>query len=159
MDDKKNPMTLKGYNLVSDELNHLKNNERPAAIKAIAEARVHGDLSENAEYHAAREQQSFIEGRISELEERLSRSEIIDVSTIESEHVTFGATITLLDEDNNHNVAYQIVGSEESDIKKGLLSVESPLARALIGKKQDDEVEVPTPGGNKLYIIQRIQYC
>ena len=147
------PMTLSGYERLVEELRQLKTVERPAIIKAIAEARDHGDLSENAEYHAARERQSFIEGRVMELE-----AEIIDVKKLSGKTVTFGATVTLADEDTDEEAKYQIVGADESDIAKGLLSVTSPLARALIGKAVGDSVEVVTPRGSKSYEIVKIRF-
>lgn len=156
--DKKIPMTLSGYHRLQEEIKHLKTIERPNVIKAIAEAREHGDLSENAEYHAAKERQSFIEGRLAELEDKLSRAEIIDVSKISGDEIKFGATITLEDEDTDEEVIYQIVGSDESDIRQGLLSITSPLARALIGKKANNSVEVSTPNGGKAYTILKVEY-
>jgi transcription elongation factor GreA len=152
------PMTAAGYNRLQEELRHLKSVERPAVIKAIAEAREHGDLSENAEYHAARERQSFIEGRVLELEDKISRAEVIDVSKLSGEAVKFGATITVADEDTDEENTYQIVGQDESDIKQGLLSVTSPLARALIGKSVGDMVEVPTPGGSKSSEVLKVEF-
>jgi transcription elongation factor GreA len=152
------PMTAAGYNRLQEELRHLKSSERPAVIKAIAEAREHGDLSENAEYHAARERQSFIEGRVLELEDKISRAEVIDVSKLSGSAVKFGATITVADEDTDEETTYQIVGQDESDIKSGRLSVTSPLARALIGKQVGDMVEVSTPGGSKSYEIVKVEY-
>ena len=152
------PMTLSGYERLVEELRQLKTVERPAIIKAIAEARDHGDLSENAEYHAARERQSFIEGRVMELEAKISLAEIIDVKKLSGKTVTFGATVTLSDEDTDEETKYQIVGADESDISKGLLSVTSPLARALIGKSVGDSVEVVTPRGSKSYEIVRIRF-
>ena len=151
-------MTADGYQAMEQELKHLKSVERPAVIKAISEAREHGDLSENAEYHAARERQSFIEGRVQELEDRLSRAEVIDASKLNGETVKFGATITLADEDTEEESTYQIVGQYEADINKGLLSVGAPLARALIGKSVGDSVEVSTPGGSKAYEILKVEY-
>ncbi len=156
--EKKIPMTQQGYNKLEEELRHLKNVERPTVIKAIADAREHGDLSENAEYHAARERQGFIEGRISELEDKTSRADIIDPSKISGDQVKFGATVTLLDEDNGETVTYQVVGSDESDIKQGFLSITSPLARALIGKSVKDSIEVITPNGSKAYSIKKIEF-
>lgn len=147
------PMTLIGYERLEEELKHLRSVDRPAIIKAISEAREHGDLSENAEYHAARERQSFIEGRIMELEDKTSRAEIIDVTKLNGNIVKFGATITLVDNDSDEEVRYQIVGEDESNIKDGLLSITSPLARALIGKSVRESVEVSTPKGSKLYEI------
>jgi len=151
-------MTAAGYNRLHEELKHLKSVERPNVIRAIAEAREHGDLSENAEYHAARERQSFIEGRVMELEDRISRAEVIDVSKLSGNAVKFGATVTLADEDTDEEVVYQIVGADESDIKNGLLSITSPLARALIGKQVGDSVEVTTPGGSKSYAVEKIEF-
>ena len=127
-------------------------------IKAIAEAREHGDLSENAEYHAARERQSFIEGRVMELEDQISRAEIIDTSKLSGDTVKFGATVTLVDEDTDEEITYQIVGQDEADIKEGRLSITAPLARALIGKAEGDQVEVTTPGGSKSYEIVTVQF-
>ncbi|CAO5674189.1 MAG: Transcription elongation factor GreA [Holosporales bacterium] len=151
-------MTQRGFDLLQEELSHLKNVERPHVIKAISDAREHGDLSENAEYHAAKERQGFIEGRIAELEDKISRAEVIDVKSINSTTVKFGATITVMDEDSGEKALYQIVGSDESDVRKGLLSVTSPLARALINKTVDDTVEVLTPSGCKMYTIETISY-
>jgi len=152
------PMTKPGFERLEDELRTLKGTERPNIIKAIAEAREHGDLSENAEYHAARERQSFIEGRIQELEDKISRAEVIDVSTLDGKAVKFGAFVTLLDDDSEEKVNYQIVGEDEADIKSGRLSVTSPLARALIGKTVKDTVEVNTPKGGKSYEIVKVAY-
>src|ERR1043166_9177768 len=147
------PMTVEGFNRLQEELKRLKSTERPAIIRAIAEARTHGDLSENAEYHAARERQSFIEGRLSELEDKISRADVIDVAKLSGKQVKFGATVTLVDEDTDEKTAYQIVGQDEADIKTKRLSITSPLARALIGKQVGDSVEVATPGGSKVYEI------
>jgi transcription elongation factor GreA len=152
------PMTAGGYNRLQEELKHLKSVARPEVIKAIAEAREHGDLSENAEYHAARERQSFIEGRVMELEDRISRAEIIDTSKLSGDTVKFGATVTLADEDTEEEITYQIVGQDESDIKEGRLSITAPLARSLIGKAEGDQVEVTTPGGSKSYEIVTVQF-
>lgn len=152
------PMTKGGYERLENELHHLKNHERPMIIKAISDAREHGDLSENAEYHAAKEKQSFIEGRIVELEDKVNRASIIDVSKISGTDIKFGATIRLVDEDTDEEHAYQIVGSDESDVKQGLLSITSPLARALIGKKVDDHIEVITPNGSKAYTVLELRY-
>ncbi|WP_225767112.1 transcription elongation factor GreA [Inquilinus sp. Marseille-Q2685] len=152
------PMTAAGYNRLQEELKHLKSVARPEVIKAIAEAREHGDLSENAEYHAARERQSFIEGRVMELEDRISRAEIIDTSKLSGDTVKFGATVTLADEDTDEEITYQIVGQDESDIKEGRLSITAPLARSLIGKAEGDQVEVTTPGGSKSYEIVAVQF-
>ena len=151
-------MTSTGFSRLQEELKHLKSFERPNVIKQIAEAREHGDLSENAEYHAARERQSFIEGRVMELEDKISRAEVIDVSKLSGKIVKFGATIKLADEDTDEKISYQIVGQDESDIKAGLLSIQSPLARALIGKQVGDSVEVSTPGGSKSYEIVKISF-
>ncbi len=150
------PMTADGLQRLEEELRHLKHTERPAVIRAISEARDHGDLSENAEYHAARERQSFIEGRVAELEDKISRAEVIDPSKLTGKQVTFGATVTVVDEDTDEKSSYQIVGPDEADVKSKRLSITSPLARALIGKKVGDEVEVTTPGGSKSYEIVKI---
>ena len=155
---KRTPMTLRGAERLRAELKQLKSEARPNVIKAIAEARAHGDLSENAEYHAAREQQSFIEGRINDIENRLSNSEVIDVTKLTaSGRVVFGSTIELEDQDRN-KVVYQLVGDDEADIKQGLLSVSSPIARALIGKSEGDVVDVTTPGGTRSYEIMSVRY-
>jgi transcription elongation factor GreA len=151
-------MTVEGYARLEQELKQLKSIERPAVIKAIAEARDHGDLSENAEYHAARERQSFIEGRVAELEDKIARAEVIDVSRLTGKVIKFGAKVTLADEDTDEESTYQIVGAEEADIGKGRLSVTSPLARALIGKQSGDSVEVTTPGGSKAYEVIRVRF-
>ena len=151
-------MTETGFLRLQDELKHLKHTERPAIIRAIAEARDHGDLSENAEYHAARERQSFIEGRVGELEDQISRAEVIDVSKLSGDTVKFGATVTLADEDSGEEQIYQLVGAVESDIKNGLLSITAPLARALIGKSVGDSVEVATPRGAKQYEIIKLSF-
>ena len=143
--------------MLDAELKRLKSTERPAVIRAIAEAREHGDLSENAEYHAAREKQSFIEGRIKELESILSRADVIDPAKL-SGSVKFGATVKLVDEDTDEEKSYQIVGEAEADLEKGLLNLKSPLARALIGKDEGDTVRVRTPGGERSYEILEIQY-
>lgn len=152
------PMTADGYARLEEELRHLKTVERPAIIRAIAEARDHGDLSENAEYHAARERQSFIEGRVGELEDKIARAEVIDPSKLSGKDVKFGATVTLVDEDTDEKASYQIVGQDEADIAARRLSVTSPLARALIGKRVGDTIEVTTPGGSKSYKIVRIAF-
>lgn len=151
------PLTRAGFVALDHELKKLKSVERPAVIRAIAEAREHGDLSENAEYHAAREKQSFIEGRIKEVESILSRAEVIDPSKF-SGSIKFGATVTLVDEDTDEEKTYQIVGEPEADIEKGKLNIRSPLARALIGKEEGDSVEVRTPGGERSYEILRIMF-
>jgi transcription elongation factor GreA len=152
------PMTADGYSRLEEELKHLKAVERPAVIRAIAEAREHGDLSENAEYHAARERQSFIEGRLAELEDKIARAEVIDVTKLSGKQVKFGATVTLIDEDTEEKITYQIVGEDEADVKARRLSVTSPLARALIGKYVNDSVEVSTPGGSKSYEIVKVTF-
>jgi transcription elongation factor GreA len=151
------PMTRRGFVALDDELKHLKSYERPAIIRAISEAREHGDLSENAEYHSAREKQSFIEGRIKELEAMISLAEVIDPSKL-SGAIKFGATVALVDEDNGEEKTYQIVGESEADIEKNLLNIRSPLARALIGKETGDSVDVTTPGGKRSYEIIAITY-
>ncbi|WP_074220257.1 transcription elongation factor GreA [Rhodovulum sp. ES.010] len=151
------PMTRAGHAALDEELKALKSVERPAVIRAIAEAREHGDLSENAEYHAAREKQSFIEGRIKELEGLLSRADVIDPARL-SGPIKFGATVTLVDEDTDEERTYQIVGEAEADIENGLLNIKSPLARALIGKEEGDSVEVRTPGGERSYEVLQIRY-
>ena len=150
-------MTRSGHAALDAELKQLKSVERPAVIRAIAEAREHGDLSENAEYHAAREKQSFIEGRIKELESILSLTEVIDPTKFTGT-IKFGATVTLLDEDTEEERTYQIVGEPEADIEHGMLNIRSPLARALIGKDEGDSVDVKTPGGQRSYEIIRIQF-
>jgi len=152
------PMTAEGFIRLEEELRHLKSNERPAVIRAIAEAREHGDLSENAEYHAARERQSFIEGRLAELEDKVARAEIIDPKKLSGKQVMFGATVTLVDEDTDEKAKYQIVGPDESDIGSGRISISSPLARALIGKSVGDSAEVSTPGGTKSYEIVKVAF-
>lgn len=151
-------MTAPGLAALEEELRHLKASERPAIIRAIAEARAHGDLSENAEYHAARERQSFIEGRIAELEEITAAAEVINPSALSGDTVKFGATIHLVDEDTDIEVTYQIVGMHEADIKRSRLSITSPLAKALISKRVGDTVAVPAPGGDKSYEILKISY-
>ena len=152
------PMTGPGLQRLEDELRQLKSEERPAIIRAIAEARSHGDLSENAEYHAARERQSFVEGRIAELEEIVSSAEVIDPATLSGDQVKFGAQVRLIDEETDKEATYQIVGAYEADIKLGRISVSSPLAKSLIGKKTGDTVSVPAPGGDRSYEILGISY-
>ncbi|MDF1873857.1 transcription elongation factor GreA [Vannielia sp.] len=151
------PMTRAGHSALDAELKTLKSVERPAIIKAIAEAREHGDLSENAEYHSAKEKQSFIEGRIKELEGVLSLAEVIDPSRL-SGSIKFGATVTIVDEDTDEEKSFQIVGEHEANIDKGLLNIKSPIARALIGKEEGDSVEVRTPGGDKSYEVLTVKY-
>ena len=152
------PMTAAGYKALEDEINHQKNVERHEIIKAIAEARAHGDLSENAEYHAAKERQSFIEGRVMELEDQIGRAEVIDVSKLSGSTVKFGATVTLVDEDSDEKRKYQIVGDVESDVKHGRISLSSPIARALIGKVTGDVVDVAAPGRTRSYEIVSVRY-
>jgi transcription elongation factor GreA len=156
---KRSPMTLRGAELLRVELKRLKSADRPRVIKAIAEARSHGDLSENAEYHAAREQQGFIEGRIMEIESRLAAAEIIDIASLPATgKVVFGATVGLEDQDEGTAVTYQIVGEDEADIRGGRISITSPIARALIGKLQGDIVEVAAPGKTRSYEIVSVRY-
>ena len=152
------PMTPSGFAALEAELKKLKTEERPAIIKAIAEAREHGDLSENAEYHSAREKQSFIEGRIKELEGILSLADVIDPGKL-SGAIKFGARVTLVDEDTDEEKTWQIVGEHEANIERGLLNIKSPIARALIGKDEGDSDEVRTPGGEKSYEVLKIAYC
>ena len=152
------PMTAPGLQRLEDELRQLKSQERPAIIRAIAEARAHGDLSENAEYHAARERQSFIEGRVQELEEIVSAVEVIDPSTLSGSQVKFGAHVKLVDEETDKEATYQIVGVYEADIKARLLSISSPLAKSLIGKKVGDTISVPAPGGDRSYEILEVRF-
>ncbi len=151
-------MTAPGLLRLEEELRHLKSQERPAIIRAIAEARSHGDLSENAEYHAARERQSFVEGRIIELEEIVSGAEVIDPAALTGDHVKFGAHVRLIDEETDRETSYQIVGVHEADVKAQRLSVSSPLAKALIGKKVGDTVSVPAPGGDRTYELLDIKF-
>lgn len=151
------PMLSTGYDSLRSELSQLKSVERPAVVKAIEEARAHGDLSENAEYHAAKERQGMIEARVAELEDRLARAEVIDPTSLKGDKVMFGATVTLLDEDDKQTV-YQIVGTEEADVKKGRISYTSPIGRALIGRTLGDEVEVTTPSGEKYFEIEKIEF-
>lgn len=152
------PMTADGYGRLEEELKQLKSVERPAIIRAIAEAREHGDLSENAEYHAARERQGFIEGRVMELEDKLARAEVIDISAQSGTRVMFGAKVKLVDEETEEETVYQVVGPEEAEIQQGLLSVSSPLAQALLGKEAGDSVEVSTPRGVRYFEILEVRY-
>ncbi|MBT2970554.1 MAG: transcription elongation factor GreA [gamma proteobacterium symbiont of Ctena orbiculata] len=153
------PLTAKGAAKLREELQQLKTIERPKVIKAIAEARAHGDLKENAEYHAAREQQSFVEGRIKDIEGKLSHAQIIDVTQLDAGgKVVFGATVVVLELDNDEEFTYQIVGDDEADIKHGLVSISSPIARALIGKQEGDDVFLETPGGPREFEILEIRY-
>jgi transcription elongation factor GreA len=156
--EKKIPMTEKSYSQLQEELRHLKHVERPAVIRAIADAREHGDLSENAEYHAAKDRQGFIEGRIAELEAKISLAEVIDVSKLSGTFIKFGATITLIDEDTEEEHLYQIVGGDEADVRQQKLSITSPLARALIGKTIGDMVEVTTPNGSRAYTVLKVEF-
>lgn len=151
-------MTSEGYKALEEEIRFLKSVERPRIIKAISEARAHGDLSENAEYHAAKEQQGLNESRVAELEDKMSRADIIDVTKLSGDTVMFGAKVKLVDEDNDEESTYQIVGELEADVKKGRISITSPLARALIGKSVGDSVEVVTPGGGKSYEVLKISF-
>lgn len=152
------PITKEGLVQLEEELKHLKSVARPEAIRAIADARAHGDLSENAEYHAARERQSFIEGRLAELEDWIARSEVIDVSGLSGKTVKFGATVTIVDEDTEEKLTYQLVGELEADVKVGRLAINAPLARALVGKTVGDSVEVITPKGEKVYEILKVKF-
>ena len=152
------PMTKDGYHRLESELRRLKSQERPDIIKAIAAAREHGDLSENAEYHAARERQAFIEGRVAELEDVMRRAQIIDVSKLSGKEVKFGATVKVADEDTDEEKVYQIVGEHEADVKKGRVSITSPIARAMIGKESGETVEVNTPNGVKAYEITKVEW-
>jgi transcription elongation factor GreA len=152
------PMTAAGYASLEQELKHCQQVERPRIIQQITEARSHGDLSENAEYHAAKEAQSLNEGRIAELEDKLARAEIIDVSKLSGETIKFGATVTLIDEDTEKKTVYQLVGEPEADARNGKISITSPLARALVGKKMGAQVEVVTPGGAKAYEVLKVEW-
>jgi transcription elongation factor GreA len=152
------PMTAAGYAVLESELKHCQQVERPRIIQQITEARSHGDLSENAEYHAAKEQQSINEGRIAELEDKLARADVIDVSKLSGDTIKFGATVTLIDEDTDEKKVWQIVGEPEANAKQGKISITSPLARALIGKRKGNSVEVNTPGGAKAYEIKKIEW-
>ena len=151
-------MTGEGYTVLDEELKRLKTQERPSVIAAIGEARLHGDLSENAEYHAAKDRQGWIEGRIAEIEDKIARAQIIDVSRLSGAQIKFGATVTVVDEDTEEEARYKIVGEHEADVKSGKVSITSPTARALIGKKVGDSVEVNTPGGGKSYEILQVVY-
>jgi transcription elongation factor GreA len=153
------PMTGEGYRVLDEELKRLKTQERPSVIASIAEARSHGDLSENAEYHAAKERQGWIEGRIAEIEDKMARAQVIDVSKLSGKQVKFGATVTVVDEDTEDEARYQIVGEHEADVKSGRLSLTSPLARSMMGKEKGDMVEVSTPSGVKAYEILNIEWA
>jgi transcription elongation factor GreA len=152
------PMTAGGYKALDEELKRLKTVERPSVIAAISEAREHGDLSENAEYHAAKEKQSFIEGRISELDDKLARADIIDISKLGGKKIRFGATVTIIDVDSEEKFTYKIVGEDEANVKEGKISITSPLARAMIGKEEGDEAEVAAPSGARAYEVAKVVY-
>jgi transcription elongation factor GreA len=152
------PMTSGGYQALDEELKRLKTVERPAVIAAIGEARAHGDLSENAEYHAAKDRQGWIEGQIAEIEDRMARAQVIDVSKLSGNQVKFGATVSVVDEDTEQEARYQIVGDHEADVKLGKISISSPIARAMIGKENGDVVEVTTPTGVKAYEIVKVEW-
>ena len=152
------PMTGEGYHSLDDELKRLKTRERPAVIAAISEAREHGDLSENAEYHAAKDRQGWIEGRIAEIEDKIARAQVIDVSKLSGSQVKFGATVSVVDEDTEEKARYQIVGEHEADVKLGKVSIASPIARAMIGKETGDVVEVNTPSGVRAYEITKVEW-
>ena len=151
-------MTVVGYQTLDEELKRLKTVERPSVIAAIAEARSHGDLSENAEYHAAKERQGWIEGQIAEIEDKIARAQVIDVSKLSGKQIKFGATVSVIDEDTEDEARYQIVGEHEADVKSGRISVSSPLSRAMIGKEVGEVVEVNTPGGVKAYEITKVEW-
>ena len=151
-------MTGEGYNTLDEELRRLKTQERPSVIAAIAEARAHGDLSENAEYNAAKDRQGWIEGRIAEIEDKIARAQVIDVSKLSGDQVKFGATVSVIDEDTEEEGRYQIVGEHEADVKQGKISLTSPLSRAMMGKGVGDVVEVNTPGGVKAYAIAKLEW-
>ena len=152
------PMTVAGHKALDEELKRLKSVERPAVIAAIAEAREHGDLSENAEYHAAKERQGWIEGRVQELEDKIARAQVIDVTKMSGIQVKFGATVTVVDEDTDQESTYKIVGDDEADVKSGKISLSSPIARAMINKEEGDVVEVNAPGGVKSYEILKVEW-
>ena len=151
-------MTAEGFHALDEELRRLKTQERPNVIAAISEARLHGDLSENAEYHAAKDRQGWIESRIAEIEDRMARAQIIDVSRLSGSQVKFGATVSVVDEDTEEKARYQIVGEHEADVRSGKISIASPIARAMIGKESGDVVEVNTPGGVKAYEILKVEW-
>lgn len=156
---KKVPMTAEGHTALDEELKRLKTVERPAVISAIAEARLHGDLAENSEYHAAKDRQGWIEGQIAEIEDKMARAQVIEVGKLSGHQVMFGATVSLVDEDTEEEARYQIVGEHEADVKSGKVSITSPIARAIIGKKAGDVVEVNTPGGVKAYEITKVEWA
>jgi len=151
-------MTAEGYQALDEELKRLKTVERPAVIAAIGEARLHGDLSENAEYHAAKDRQGWIEGQIAEIEDKMARAQVIDVSKLSGTQVKFGATVSVIDEDTEEKARYQIVGEHEADVKQGRVSITSPIARAMIGKESGETVEVNTPNGVKAYEITKVEW-
>ena len=151
-------MTAEGYQALDEELKRLKTVERPAVIAAIGEARAHGDLSENAEYHAAKDRQGWIEGQIAEIEDKMARAQVIDVSKLSGKQVKFGATVSVIDEDTEEKARYQIVGEHEADVKQGRVSITSPIARAMIGKESGETVEVNTPNGVKAYEITKVEW-
>ena len=151
-------MTAEGYHALDEELKRLKTVERPAVIAAIGEARLHGDLSENAEYHAAKDRQGWIEGQIAEIEDKMARAQVIDVSKLSGNQVKFGATVSVIDEDTEEQARYQIVGEHEADVKSGRVSITSPIARAMIGKESGETVEVNTPSGVKAYEITKVEW-
>jgi transcription elongation factor GreA len=151
-------MTAEGYHALDEELKRLKTIERPAVIAAIGEARLHGDLSENAEYHAAKDRQGWIEGQIAEIEDKMARAQVIDVSKLSGAQVKFGATVSVIDEDTEEKARYQIVGEHEADVKQGRVSITSPIARAMIGKESGETVEVNTPNGVKAYEITKVEW-
>ncbi len=151
-------MTAEGYHALDEELKRLKTVERPAVISAIGEARLHGDLSENAEYHAAKDRQGWIEGQIAEIEDKMARAQVIDVSKLSGKQVKFGATVSVIDEDTEEKARYQIVGEHEANVKDGKVSITSPIARAMIGKESGETVEVTTPGGVKAYEITKVEW-
>jgi transcription elongation factor GreA len=152
------PMTVEGYHALDEDLKRLKTIERPAVTAAIGEARLHGDLSENAEYHAAKDRQGWIEGQIAEIEDKMARAQVIDVRKLSGSQVKFGATVSVIDEDTEEKARYQIVGEHEADVKKGRVSITSPIARAMIGKESGEVVEVNTPGGVKAYEIVKVEW-
>ncbi len=152
------PMTAEGYHALDEELKRLKTVERPAVTAAIGEARLHGDLSENAEYHAAKDRQGWIEGQIAEIEDKMARAQVIDVSKLSGSQVKFGATVSVIDEDTEEQARYQIVGEHEADVKSGRVSITSPIARAMIGKESGETVEVNTPSGVKAYEITKVEW-
>ena len=152
------PMTVEGYHALDEDLKRLKTIERPAVTAAIGEARLHGDLSENAEYHAAKDRQGWIEGQIAEIEDKMARAQVIDVSKLSGTQVKFGATVSVIDEDTEEKARYQIVGEHEADVKQGRVSITSPIARAMIGKESGDVVEVTTPAGVKAYEITKVEW-